>query len=365
MNTTTPGWHPPHCPNPNCKYHNGNCDTWQYVKTGFHYKRTRPHRIQRFTCKHCNRSFSTQTFSVTYWLKRPDVLIALMTKTVGGMANRQTGTDLQAASTTCDRQISRLGRHSMLFHRQRFENAPPPGEIAVDGFEAFELSQYFPTHFHIAIDPNNSFFYHFTDSELRRKGRMTDAQKKKRQENEETLGKPDPKAVEKDMGELVTTVLKGAVKATIRSDLHKAYPRAFKTLDCEVVHRTVSSRDYRDRHNLLWEINRADRMIRHSQSGHMRETLAWPKRRQCAAERLAIFVVWWNYARKRWVKGKTESPAMLRGLTDRVWTVREILSERIFATRLELPERWEMYYRSEVQTRALEINKRHELKYAF
>jgi hypothetical protein len=287
-----------------------------------------------------------------------------MTKTVGGMANRQIATDLGVGPTTVDRQLSRLGRHCLLFHRKLLADAPPPTEIAVDGFETFEFSQYYPTHFHIAIEPDSSFFNHFTDSELRRKGRMTDAQKKRRRQLERIFGRPDPKAVEKDMAELVTTVLRGANKAVIRSDLHKAYPRAFRDLDCDIIHRTVSSKDPRDRHNLLWEINRADRLIRHGQAGHTRETLAWPKRRQGAAERLAIFVVWWNYGRRRWVKGCRESPAMLRGLTERVLGVKEILGERIFRSKVELPQRWNRYYRREVETRALDINRRHELKYA-
>ena len=365
MNPNTPGWQPPHCPNPNCKYHNNNRQTWHYVKIGFHSRRIPPLCVQRFTCRHCNRSFSSQTFSTTYWLKRPDVLEALLTKTVGGMANRQSGIDIKAAPTTINRQLSRLGRHCLLFHRKMLDGTPPPAEIAVDGFETFELSQYYPTHFHIAIEPETSFFNHFTDSELRRKGRMTSAQKKRRQQLERRFGRPDPKAVETDMGELVTTVLSGASEATIRSDLHKAYPRAFKRLSCEVTHRTVSSKDHRDRNNLLWDINRADRMIRHSQSGHMRETLSWPKRRQCASERLAIFVVWWNYGRKRWVKGRHESPAMLRGLTDRILTGKDILRERIFASKQAIPQRWGKYYRGEIETRALGINRRHELTYAF
>jgi len=365
MKTTDPGWQPPHCPNPNCRYHNEIHTDWSYRKHGFFTRRIPPHRIQRFTCFHCGRYFSTQTFDVTYWLKRPDVLRHLITKTTGGMANRQIATDLLAGSTTVDRQLSRLGRHCLLFHAQLIQGREPPEEIAIDGFESYELSQNYPFNFHIAVEPENSFINHFTDSELRRKGRMTETQKERRKQLEQLHGIPDPKAVERDVGELLSAVLTGARKAIVRSDLHKAYPRAIRKLNCEVEHKTVSSKAPRDRSNLLWEINRTDRMIRHSQAGHVRETLAWPKRRQGAAERLGVFLVWWNYMRSRWVKHGCRSPGMIKGLTDRMLTVDDVLEKRIFRTKVKLSKRWSEYYEASVVTRALKMCSRHDLKYVF
>jgi len=169
----------------------------------------------------------------------------------------------------------------------------------------------------------------------------------------------------RDVTELLRTSLAGAERVTVLSDLHRAYPRAIRQLGCRIEHRTVSSREPRDRHNLLWEINRLDRLIRHAQAGHVRETLAWPKRRQRAAERLGIFAVWWNYLRRRYVKGPPESPGMLKGLTWRLLTVGDVLKERLFPGRIGLPGRWLAYYRAEVVTRALGRNARHELRYAF
>ncbi len=89
MNTRHPGWHPPHCPNSNCKYHNGSTDSWRYKRKGWYRRLARPRRIQRFTCLHCNRTFSTQTFSTTYWQRLPTLDAKLFMMTVGCMANRQ------------------------------------------------------------------------------------------------------------------------------------------------------------------------------------------------------------------------------------------------------------------------------------
>ena len=141
---------PPHCPNPNCIHHNNNGEPWPFKKAGFFRRHTPPHRIQRFTCKTCRRSFSTQTFSQSYWQKRPNLDAAIMTKTVGCMANRQIARDLRVAPSTIDRHVARLGRHCMLFHALMMRDQPPPAAIAIDGFESFELSQYFPIHHHVA-----------------------------------------------------------------------------------------------------------------------------------------------------------------------------------------------------------------------
>jgi hypothetical protein len=56
---------------------------------------------------------------------------------------------------------------------------------------------------------------------------------------------------------------------------------------------------------------------------------------------------------------------MLKGLVDRRLTVDDVLSDRLFRTHVDLPASWAKYYDRAVETRALEVNRRHELKYAY
>ena len=104
-----PTWQPPFCPNPNCPYHRQLTSGWRYKKAGFFRRQARPHRIQRFTCLHCSRSFSSQTFSTTYWQRKPELDALIFTKTVGCMCNRQLAKDQGVAPATIDRQLSQLG----------------------------------------------------------------------------------------------------------------------------------------------------------------------------------------------------------------------------------------------------------------
>ena len=356
---------PPFCPNPNCVHHRDLEKPWRWKRSGFHRRLAAPKLVQRFTCLVCGRSFSTQTFSATYWLKRPDLPALLFMKAVGGMANRQAARDLHVAPSTIDRLVARLGRHCLLLHTELTSTAQPEGPLVLDSFESFEYSQFFPFQHHVLVEADTGFFWAFTDSPLRRKGRMTEAQKRKRQSLEAEFGRPDPGCIEADVRELLGPPLERATKATLRSDDHRAYPRAFRGIRCEVTHEVTSSKERRDAHNPLFEINLLDGLIRHSQANHRRETIAWSKRRQGSAERLAMFLVWRNYVKWRWEKRCDRTSAMLKGLVKKRLAISEILGKRLFRTRIELPQRWAKYYVRGVSTPVLGRQRRHELRFAF
>jgi len=168
---------PPHCPNPSCPQHLPR-PGWHYKRIGFFTRRCAPQRIQRYLCLHCRRSFSTQTFSVSYWLKKPQFLSSLFYRVLACSGYRQIARELAVSPSTIQGQVARLGRHCLLFqHRMR----PIPQEpVVLDGFESFEYSQYFPCHFHVLVGAESHFFYGFTDSPLRRKGSMTGFQRRRR-----------------------------------------------------------------------------------------------------------------------------------------------------------------------------------------
>ncbi len=287
-----------------------------------------------------------------------------MDLTCGCMANRQIAHELRVSPQTIDLQLARLGRHCLLFHMDKITDMSPPGDITVDGFESFEFSQYFPFHHHLAVDTQSGFLLWFTDSPLRRKGRMTSHQRQRRQELEQRHGRPDPQAVRKDMRELLEVVTSRADRVMIRSDEHRSYPPAMRDLPVEIEHRVTNSKQRRDKRNELWEVNLLDLLIRHCSSNHKRETIAWSKRRQSSCWRLAVFLVFRNYVKKRWAKRGRQSPAMEVGITDRLLRSEEILAKRYFPSQADLSGRWHEYYWGEVQTPALGKNRHHELKYA-
>jgi hypothetical protein len=280
------------------------------------------------------------------------------------MANRQIARALKCAPATIDNLLARLGRHCLLFHRHLAAKASPFGDIVIDGLVSFEHSQYFPFEHLVAVDHDTSFWIHFTDAPVRRSGTMTAYQKAKRQCLEAVLGRPDPQAVAQALSEVVAVALEGAAQAIVRSDKHRAYTQVLRRAGCTITHRRIDSQAKRNRSNELFEVNCLDLLIRHCEKNHTRETIAFSKRRQGSAERLAVLLVWRNYVKRRFEKRCRKTPAMLRGVVKRALTVKEILCRRLFPSLVALPARWRDYYWRRVVTPVLGVNRRHQLSYA-
>ena len=324
-----------------------------------------PRRVQRYVCSHCRRSFSSQTFATTYWLRRPELPRAIFLRLLSCSAYRQIARDLAVSPTTVLRQAARLGRHCLLFHERLRPHGPLAEPLVVDGFESFEFSQYTPVHFHTAVGAVSHFLHGFTDSELRRKGRMTAAQQQRRAELERRFGRPDPKSIEAEMAALLTLIIPPNTSATLHSDDHPAYPRALRRLaDRRLHHRITASRVPRTPHNPLFPVNLLDLLIRHSSANHKRETIAFSKRRQSAAERLWLLAVWRNTIKPLSERKRDATPAQRLGLLPRRLAVEDVLAARLFPGRIPLPERWARYYRRDVATRRLPNGQRHRAKYA-
>lgn len=355
---------PPFCPNPRCTHHH-HARSWLYIKKGF-YRRSGDGRvIQRFLCRHCRLSFSEQTFSTTYWLKRPDLLQRLFLHILSCSAYRQIAREFGVSPNCVAGQVQRLGRHCLLFHEALRPKNTPRETLVIDGFETFEFSQYTPVHFHLAVGTSH-YWYAFTDSELRRRGRMTPWQKRRRAELEERFGRPDPASIEKEVAALLDLLVPAGHSASIRSDEHPAYRRALRRLpDRRFVHRVTSSKARRTTHNPLFAVNLLDLLIRHSSANHKRETIAFSKRRQSAAERLAILQVWRNYMKSFSERKRDLSPAQRLGILDRRLAVHDVLERRLFPSQIRLPERLARYYRREIPTRRIPNSTPHALRFAF
>jgi transposase-like protein len=364
MTTQTAPAAPPHCPNPACAFHQ-RPHGWRFQRDGFHARLAPPHRVQRYRCCHCRRRFSDQTFRQTYWLKRPGSYAPIAHGLLGGSCLRQLGRSLGLSPQTVLRHANRLGRQCALFHEQHRPQGEFTEPLALDGFVSFEYSQFHPTSYHLLTGSRSHFCHGFTVSEQRRSGRMTRRQKRQRRELEERFGRPDPRAVEKDVAELVRIVGARATKLVLHSDEHADYPTALKAVPhLAVEHHTTSSRVPRTPMNPLFPCNLVDLLIRHSGANHKRETIAFPKRRQMAIWRLQLFVAWRNYVKWTSERRHRETPAMSLGLTDRRIPLEEMLERRQFPSRTALPPRWQEYYWGRVRTREVPNGRDHRLTYA-
>lgn len=364
MSASSTGFEPPHCPRTDCRYH--HCRTgWRWIRHGTYARQCAPQRIQRFRCDHCGVTFSTQTFATTYYLKRPRLLEPLFHRLLAGSGLRQITREARCVHSTLMRQCARLARHALLFLAR---HAPPGPEepVAIDGFESFAYSQYHPLHLHLVIGADSHFGYAFTHSRLRRKGRMSARQKRRRAALEARHGRPEPGAIERDMASALRIAAPEPRPLTVRSDEHPAYPRALRRLEgYAIAHRCTPSIEARTSGNPLFPVNLLDLLLRHNSANHKREGIAFSKRHQAVIERAALLLLWRNYAKRFSENHGGGTPAMRIGLMQQPLSLKRILKERLFPSRVQLPEPWDVYYRGEVDTPGITHPRRHRLKLAF
>jgi len=363
---------PPFCPNQKCPFHRGDTTSWRFVRNGtYQTRRPRPsttvyvRSIQRYTCLECKRSFSDRTFRSTYWLKRPDLFLKVARGLISCSGYRQLSAGLGVSPQTVARHAARLGKQALLFHEEMRKKKLPEEPLALDSFVTFAYSQYFPLHFHFVIGRDSHFAYGFLESDVRRSGTMTRPQRARRELLESTLGKPDPKAREMDVAEILRITANGVGRLDLTTDEDQAYPRAIRRSGLRVNHPTISSKQRRTTGNPLFAVNLHDLQIRHASANHKRETIAFSKTILGAVERMWLHLAWKNYVKPFSEKTQGASPAQRAGVSDRKWTFQQIFKRRRFPERIQLPGRWVEHFKGEVQTRVYGSSKRKPLAFAY
>jgi hypothetical protein len=272
--------------------------------------------------------------------------------------------ELGVAPTTLMRQASRLGRHCLLYHERHRPRGPLGEPLVVDGFRTFEFGHYWPCDLNLAVGRSH-FVYAFNDAELRRSGSMRPGQRAKRARLESCYGRPNPRATQHAVFELVSRVVPPGTAVELHSDEHPAYPRAFRQLpDREIQHHTTPSTKARTPRNPLFPVNLADMLIRHSSANHKRETIAFSKRRQGLLYRIAVWAVWRNYMKPISERRGGPTPAQMLEIRQEPLLIRQLFARRLFPSQIPLPGRLKSYYYGRVRTRRIGPATEHRCRYA-
>jgi transposase-like protein len=365
MDAKLASFRPPFCPWPRCHNHLHR-EGWDWARFGTYTRKCEPRVIPRFRCGRCGRTFSTQTFSTTYYLKRPEIQIPLFYRLLACSGYRQMAREMKVHPTSVMGQAARLGRHALLALQQRRPRSALAEPLVIDGFESFAFSQYWPLHLNLAVGARSQYCYGFTHSELRRKGRMTELQKRRRQSLEAKYGRPEPRAVENGIVELLRLAVPREQELVVRSDEHQAYPRAFARLSgLRIHHERTPSIAARTRANPLFPVNLLDHLLRHNSANHKRETIAFSKRDQSVVERAAVLVLWRNYVKPASENHDWRTPAMRLGIAATPLALEKLLERRLFRTRIGLPSPWDRYYGRDLKTRQIHNPRLHRLARAF
>ncbi len=293
---------PEFCPNPQCQFHNPvdtSKSAW-FIKRGRFYTKGRGW-IQRFSCSECGRSCSTQTFSLHYWTHSTVDFEMLDNRIYACSGYRQIGRDISLSYNALKNRQQRLARNYLNLFDAALSDFPLPENIAFDGFESYLRSQNFPNNFNIAVGCESRIPYLFNLALMRRKGRMTETQKQKRDLIDHVWRPRERELIERTkevFREIFALYLNRPILSpfSLYTDQKTEYVVALKELP-EVVHlselglfehKTTSSRAERTMGNPLFPVNYLDREIRKNSSSHARETVRADKEANMAITKMLI-----------------------------------------------------------------------------
>jgi len=212
-------------------------------------------------------------------------------------------------------RLSRMARQALGLHAELRRGIVLHEDLAADGFESFVGSQYWPNNFTLLVGAESQYLYSVDYAQLWRKGRMTDAQRRRRDELKRLVALASDQT-ERSFARIITEMGylwgSGTEKRvmTLATDRHRSYRRVI-TGDRELVERAASgrfihlridSRSPRTRANPLFSVNYFDREIRKDQACHVRETVQWSRDVNHAMERMWLYGVWHNCFKARRIR---------------------------------------------------------------
>jgi len=335
--------------------------------------------VPRFRCSFCRRTFSRQSFAVSYYLKRPELMVPVAAGLQAGSAHRQIARTLGCAPSTVTRLSARLGRHAILLtaHALQHLEGQLAEPVVLDHFETFEFTQDFPFGVATPVGRDSWFVYGLDPAPHRRTGTRSAAQQAR-------LARRPRRALHGGYRSSSTRVVEQLLRLApasrpldLAGDGHPAYDRAVERFAGRVELRrfpnlrrgpkgTPRTPEMVARDLAMFPADSLHALLRHTLAHHRRETIAFGRRVNALMERLFLATVWRNFVKWRSErKPDPVSPAMRVGLTGERWKWRRVFARRLFPGREQIPPVWREIYRRDWTTPVLRSNTCHRLVHAY
>lgn len=298
---------PPFCPNNQCLYHYlpfvGN--SW-YRSKGSYYSDLSG-KVTRFVCRHCGKGFSEQTFRLDYYVKRKLSYRDIFHSITDGGGLRKIARRMNVSHEAIGNRLSRLARQAIAVQAELTAELQLKEDLVTDGFESFVADQYQPNNIHILVGKQSQFLYAFDYAHLRRKGRMSEAQKLERNQREDRY-LHNRISVTESFSNIIHTVeqlIMNTDRPEIKlfSDEKLEYQRVIEHSPWlqdfaragKFSHVRISSKLPRTTVNPLFAVNYYDRELRKDNANHVRETVRFSKNVNNCMERFAVYQMQHNY----------------------------------------------------------------------
>jgi len=371
---------PAFCPHKVCPEHRRTSADYRFHRHGVYVSRKRS-RVPRFLCLTCRRTFSRQTFAVSYYRKRPELLWPVAAGLVAGSAHRQIARSLGCAPSTVTRLAARLGRHAILLMARALSELGGTVDepFVLDHFETFEFTQDYPFGVATPVGADSWFVYGLDPAPHARTGHRSASQQRRLAARPRRAVRGGYAGSTRRTLDVLVSLGRADRAVLVRGDGHPAYDRAaFAHRDGRrlVLERypnpprgpkgSPRSASARVRDQAMFPVDLLHKILRHTLAHQRRETIAFGRRLNAVLERLFLAAVWRNFIKRRSERRpEPRTPAMHLGLTDAQWSWKRLFSRRLFFHRLRLPGAWSFLYRRLWTTPILPSNTRHCLVRAF
>ena len=335
------------CPNPHCRNHNPTTPEWS-TKNGTH-KTKAFGVVQRYKCKECNRTFSTQTFSLNYYLKIKTNFSLLFEQFNSVNSDCFIARHFRMSFDSVQLRRDRLARNALFLQTKLLEPHKIEEPVCIDGFESYTKSKYYPTNLNIIVGSKSLFIYYFTVSLQRRKGAMSPKQKNRCLI--EYTGKSFSDSRLYIQFKELLTYLEGRVRddcIEIRTDEHRTYKQVIENegsaVKLSILHTRTPSTQPRTKKNPLFPVNYIDRLIRKDCPNHRRKTVCQAKNDRNMSSRFVTYIVSHNFFKPKHILSRkmTEHEHHCSGFGIDTETVRYwkelFLKARFFRSKIELPK---------------------------
>ena len=348
---------PPYCPNPNCSNHRNPVAEF-FRRKGKILVKKYPGYNKRFQCKTCGRYFVFSAFALDYRC-RSNSFEKIFWSSTQGMSNRSIARMLGFSEHKVRQSLKLLARQALLRWELLAKNLTVREPLAYDGFETFIRSQYDINNINHLVGKKSLFVYDFNYSHLNRKGKMTELQREKLKQIEEKFGRYPTDRVRIQTKNIFQRILKtNNTPLILHTDEHKTYQLVLgNDLGKHgILHQVTNSKKCRNGKNPLFPVNHLDMKIRHFLKSCTRETIAFNKNEAGLMDRMILFLASKNFMRGKFIKGKIgdneKSPAMIVGITKKIFSFKEFFFGRMTAFQVHIRECWrEFYYRKFVFAR--------------
>ena len=331
------------CPDPECELHTKGAKPAKWYGKDGTYETKAFGTVQRYLCKYCGKRFSEQTFALDYYAKKKLDYHTIFRQVITTGSTRDIARELGVSPATVANRISRLSRNSLAVLEGLKARMALREAFVADGFESFAVSQYFPDNINLLLGKESQYVWYVNYVTLRRKGRMRDDQKKKREELEKRF-RPFPGALTAQfrllLEEAVSIADRSGKTLRLYTDEKKEYTRAAADIpvlrkwqkERRYQHIRISSKKARTLRNNLFSANYFDRELRKDQANHVRETVCFTRNVNNGMERLMIYVLYHNHC-KDYREGDAEYKGVTHGQVAGVSGSREKDALRYFFTR--------------------------------